>query len=559
MTIGGQAGRAVAPQGIIGLLGNLAHIAGPAVVRMTLLGLPVGLAIGALEIIFGAHLQTFLAHYGLMPEAQGFLDMQVARDHPTEVLLILTLLVAIGRYAALSLPNLVYEKLNTRIRDAVAAVALGGVMENSRITLTEATHLVSDVSPRAATFLNQCVQLATQVCLTLTVLAGMTSLSLPLTALALGAAVVMAVPLILVKRQTQAYSARVYRGTASFTAGMIRDIRNVHFLRLVAANETQRARLEALSGSIMDALVGYIARLSLVGVVPQVVAIAVLVIIIWVNTRFSLASMGVLVPLAYLLSRLAAAMGGIVIAVGQIHYGLSFARELAQWRDGLKPLPCPVPSGAPPLDGPLELCARSLVIGRDRALTEPLSFTARSGDMLLIAAPSGQGKTTLLLSLLGLVPPLDGEVRWNGRVIAEGDLDDLRRHVGYAGADPYLFEGSVADNVVFGTDCRNPDEMRRALEMAEARFVYELPGGPGHMLRESGDGLSAGQKQRLSIARALLRRPRILVLDEATANIDEATEAQILAGIRREFPDTLILAVSHRKSLAAFATRTLTL
>ena len=84
--------------------------------------------------------------------------------------------------------------------------------------------------------------------------------------------------------------------------------------------------------------------------------------------------------------------------------------------------------------------------------------------------------------------------------------------------------------------------------------MFGLQGGLGHHLGESGDGISAGQKQRLALARCLLRRPEILLLDEATSNIDEDTEKQIMEGLKATFPDLLIIAVSHRTSLRRYAT-----
>jgi len=132
----------------------------------------------------------------------------------------------------------------------------------------------------------------------------------------------------------------------------------------------------------------------------------------------------------------------------------------------------------------------------------------------------------------------------------------LRRRLGYAGPEPYLIDADIRANLRFGleSDAVTDADFERALRLARADFVFDLRGGLSHELREAGEGISAGQKQRLALARCVLRRPEVLLLDEATSNIDEATEAEIMAGLKATFPDLLIIAVSHRASLRRFAT-----
>lgn len=163
------------------------------------------------------------------------------------------------------------------------------------------------------------------------------------------------------------------------------------------------------------------------------------------------------------------------------------------------------------------------------------------------------------MTLIGILNPLAGKVSWGGESIETIDPVSLRRRLGYAGPEPYLLDADIRTNLVFGMERDNVStaEIEHVLRLACAEFVFDLEGGLLHRLQEAGEGISAGQKQRLSLARCLLRAPDILLLDEATANIDEETEGQIMSRIRTAYPEMLIIAVSHRASLRRYATKTI--
>jgi ABC-type bacteriocin/lantibiotic exporter with double-glycine peptidase domain len=160
------------------------------------------------------------------------------------------------------------------------------------------------------------------------------------------------------------------------------------------------------------------------------------------------------------------------------------------------------------------------------------------------------------MTVLGLVPALSGRVLWDGLAVNAVDPAELRKRIGFAGPEPYLLDTDILTNLRFGLDRTNVTdaEIYHALHVASAEFVYDLEGALKHELSEGGDGISAGQKQRLALARCILRQPDVLILDEATSNIDEETERLIIDRLRAAYPKLMIVAVSHRSSLRKFAT-----
>ena len=149
-----------------------------------------------------------------------------------------------------------------------------------------------------------------------------------------------------------------------------------------------------------------------------------------------------------------------------------------------------------------------------------------------VVGPSGAGKSTIADLVNGLLLPTRGRLLLDGRALTQAELRQWRRQVGYVGQETVLFHQSVRENLLWAKPDASEDELREALEMASAGFVYELPGGLETVAGDRGVLLSSGERQRISLARALLRKPTLLILDEATNALDVENEARILDAIR---------------------------
>ena len=190
--------------------------------------------------------------------------------------------------------------------------------------------------------------------------------------------------------------------------------------------------------------------------------------------------------------------------------------------------------------------------GRPVPALDQVSLLIQPGLTTAITGPSGCGKSTLLAVLLGFTAPSGGKVRVGDADLAELDPDLWRQRVAYVPQSPHIFTMTLRENVVLGRPDADDSEVAAALADAGADFVADLPDGLDTLLGESGRTLSAGQTRRIALARALLRRAPLLLLDEPTAALDAATEARILAQLGG---DRTVVLVAHRPALLAIADR----
>jgi ABC-type multidrug transport system fused ATPase/permease subunit len=217
------------------------------------------------------------------------------------------------------------------------------------------------------------------------------------------------------------------------------------------------------------------------------------------------------------------------------------------------PAPTPLP------DGPLDVVLDAVRFGYgDEVVLDGISAELRPGEIVALVGSTGAGKTTLCTLLAHLLDPAAGEIRIGGVPLAAVDPDHLHRAVALVFQESFLFADTVRENLTLG-DPIDDDELHQALEIARARaFVERMPHGLDEIVGERGVTLSGGQRQRLALARALLRRPRLLVLDDATSAVDARVERAILDGLRGTVAATTLV-VAHRVSTIALADRVLLL
>jgi ATP-binding cassette, subfamily B, bacterial len=193
--------------------------------------------------------------------------------------------------------------------------------------------------------------------------------------------------------------------------------------------------------------------------------------------------------------------------------------------------------------------------GRDPVLRD-FSLRIPAGETIAVVGPTGSGKSTLVKLLLRLYETGGGAITLDGTDLREVRLADLRRAIGLVSQHTFLFPGTVRDNIAYGTFAASDAEVERAARFAEAHeFISELPQGYHTLVGERGQKLSGGQAQRIAIARAILKDPPLLVLDEATSAVDNETEAAIQRSLAQVSRGRTTLAIAHRLSTVRHAHR----
>ena len=190
-----------------------------------------------------------------------------------------------------------------------------------------------------------------------------------------------------------------------------------------------------------------------------------------------------------------------------------------------------------------------------RAL-DNVSLKIEAGATVAVVGHTGAGKSTLAGLAPRLMDPTEGSVLLDGTDLRDLSPDELRRHIGFVPQETFLFSATIAGNIAFGVEDATPEEIRRAAELAGlAGDIESFPKGYETMVGERGSTLSGGQKQRTAIARAILRNPRILILDDALSSVDTLTEERILEGLAGAMRGRTVILISHRVSTVRQADR----
>lgn len=198
------------------------------------------------------------------------------------------------------------------------------------------------------------------------------------------------------------------------------------------------------------------------------------------------------------------------------------------------------------LESAVEISAENLVVlsTQGSALTKPLNFQIPANHNVALVGQSGAGKTSLINAILGFLP-YEGSLKINGQELRESNLADWRKHIAWVGQNPLLLQGTIKENLLLGDIQANDEEINQALMHSQAKeFTNKL--GLHHEIKDGGLGISVGQAQRLAIARALLRKGDLLLLDEPTTSLDAQSENLVLHALNEASQHQTTLMITHR-------------
>jgi ATP-binding cassette subfamily C protein CydD len=188
-------------------------------------------------------------------------------------------------------------------------------------------------------------------------------------------------------------------------------------------------------------------------------------------------------------------------------------------------------------------------LNEERTALRDISFTLEPGKKLALVGPTGSGKSTVAHLLLRFIEPTEGSILVNGKPLPAFSSEEWRKQIAWVPQNPHLFNGTVAENLMVGKPGASQDQIEAAARVAHAHdFIMALPQGYGTFIGERGARLSGGQAQRLGLARAFLKDAPLLILDEATSNLDPKQEALVTEAIERLMHGRTVLAIAHRLS-----------
>jgi ATP-binding cassette, subfamily C, bacterial len=265
-------------------------------------------------------------------------------------------------------------------------------------------------------------------------------------------------------------------------------------------------------------------------------------------------SLPAVLVLGFLFYRLAGRISVVQIEYQAISSGESAYRSMVHTIQEVQATSEPEQTGGPVAEFRDQIVFKHVKFAFGKhVLFENLNFELSAGTFTALVGPSGVGKTTIADLIVGLYAPAEGRITIDGHDLRQVDQRAWRRSIGYVPQEMFLFHDTLLKNVTLGDDAITQDDVESALVAAGAwDFVSRLPAGINTVVGERGAKLSGGQRQRIAIARALVTRPRLLILDEVTTSLDPATERAIcdtLAGLT----ETTILAISHQQALVELA------
>jgi ATP-binding cassette subfamily B protein len=368
----------------------------------------------------------------------------------------------------------------------------------------------------------------------------------------------------LMRPRIEVATRRLRERAGELSSFLVERLGGIKLIQSVAAEEREAGALDSLQGRFRHDLLSQQMVSYVAGGVPALLTQASTALVFvaggWMVVEGRL-TLGTLIAFAAYLGRVAGPVQtllGLYVASQRALVSLRRVVELTAERPAIA---APAVPQALPADGRGEVRLKQVRFGyRDEAVLRGVDLLVRSGEKLGIVGLSGAGKSTLIDLLLRHHDPQAGRVLLDGVDLRALDPKVLRRAVAVVAQDVVLFRGSLLDNLRYGAPQASEAQALDAARRAEVDdFARALPEGYASQVGTAGATLSAGQRQRIAIARALLQDPRVLVLDEATSAVDEVTEARIVGAIDELFSGRTRIVISHRQATLAGAERVLAL
>jgi ATP-binding cassette subfamily B protein len=360
-------------------------------------------------------------------------------------------------------------------------------------------------------------------------------------------------------RKIKTVQRSIVRETTRLSGTITESLRNIEMVKSLGLTWPEIRRLQGCTKRILDLEMDKVRKIRVLsflqGTLVNILRQSILFILLWLIFREAL-SAGELISFQLILGTIF----GPLQQLGRVILSYRESEASLQSFDRLMQAPIEKRPDEPVEVGEIERLRFDDVVFRYRGATENaidhISFELGLGDTIAFAGPSGSGKSTLVKLLLGLYAPSSGVVSVDGVPINQLRYNRIRRQIGFVAQDPQLFSGTIRENLQLVKPAATDEEMLEVMHRAAADQLLERSGeGLDTRIGEGGLRVSGGERQRLSIARALLREPRLFLFDEATSALDSITEQEIAAALRTvsRSRQHMVILIAHRLSTIAHA------
>ncbi len=531
---------------------------GPQVIRWMFTGIIAGISVSAVELAIAYGIQAFLLALGLMKENFIKLPAWIPVQSLKAVLIFIVALAALRSilyFFQVYVPNATYNAFGFRQRQRLVEWSFSSATVNTPYVSTLYTERVT----LSSSLINGVQYIIIYGCTSVLITCALFFLSPVLSLVAFCLMGVFLMPIYFFNARIRNESSKFADSWEQANRRLLVGLKNIFLIRIYGAEkeEVEKSKQSLAVYSKSHTLIYKLGAFKFA--LPQFVGVLIICLTVYIGQNYFAVEAGILVSFLYLFFRWVQNLSFIYLNAGQVVHYRPQINELFAWHRNYfsvyrdqqnlqmiegKPLP-------KKFKDPIGWKAVNLNFAYDQQekVLVNLSFEIEPSSIVLIKGPSGSGKTTLIGLMLSQLNAGESLRVFEKNAVAKGMNEAkpyLMTSVGYAGPEPFVIEGTVRENLLYANHESVTDEaIHEALKIADCSFLENVVGGLNFKITEQGQGLSTGQKQRISLARAILRNPKALFLDEALSNVDQETRHRILTNLFKVRDRFTLIFISH--------------
>ncbi len=516
-----------------------------------------------LELLFPFFFQAFLSRYDLVntqiPGRLAFL-----KSESTSQIIFYIILISFFRSVAQGMTQQLSSSIMQHFKFHHRQQMIDWILFRQRLATGKFLSIFGEVVNSASAMIISVQGVLIHALLCVLFLTSILFISTWITLVSLAFVVLVALALKKIMNYTRIYGNMINKDWDSINKGLVLIFKNVFFIRIYGvASKVKSNMVEALRTYLKSHL-WFNTWSAVATYMPQFFGIVVLLSICMFSFKTSYLEKALVLPYLYIFFRLTQAVSSFLRTYTNVLFHWDQSKELYSWWRQNILLPQEKKkseiSKSIELNNPVGWSLKNIDFvypGAQTNILHNFNFEIEAGKLVVITGKSGRGKSTLLGLLIGELMPQSGEILLRSDTgihkIAEVKKE-LYKKLGYVGPENLFFSGTIRENLLFGVaDGLAEESIREALKAANCQFLVDDWKRLDDYLSDLGDGLSSGQKQRISLARALLRRPKVLLLDEPTANLDDESQSKFIESIKALKGTMTMILITHRSELLDLA------